>query len=160
MSDEPLMDEALEDLHAKALAARALPPQTASGRSAEQRATLLAFQEAASPDVVLALVEEVRRVREAEARKATNYDWLEKARREGTAVLLGRTGWALPKLSVGSTWTPKHPANPSPGQAPETWTVESGPNATGSYTLRCGERTRELTADELRRDFVPLAVRR
>jgi hypothetical protein len=36
-----------------------------------------------------------------------------------------------------------------------TWTVESGPDANGNFLLRCDRPTRELTADELRRDFVP-----
>jgi hypothetical protein len=81
MSDETLTDEVLEDLRTKALAAQPLPPQ-----------------------VVLALIDEVRRLRAAEPKQEEpkpNYDWVTKARREGTAVLLGKSGWSLPPRLKG-----------------------------------------------------------
>jgi hypothetical protein len=158
MSDELLTEEVLENLSSKARAAhQALPSQNPPGKGEEYLASLRAFQGAASPELVLALVEEVRHLREAERRRQQHnaYAWLERARREGTAVSLGRSGWALPPITLGSAWTPKKQPGPGPEQAALTWTVESGPDANGNYFLRCDKPTRELTADELRRDFVP-----
>jgi len=158
MSDELLTDEVLEALSTQARAAQALPPQTPAAMVDEQLAPLRAFHGAASPEVVLALVEEVRRLREAERKREQNnaYAWLERARREGTAVSLGRSGWALPPITVGSAWTMKKQSGQGPAQPSLTWTVDSGPDANGHYLLRCDKPTRELTADELRRDFVPV----
>jgi hypothetical protein len=157
MSHELLTDEVLEDLSSKARAAQARPAQAPSGKGDEHLAPLRALQGAASPELILALVEEVLHLREAERRRQQHnaYAWLERARREGTAVSLGRSGWALPPITLGSAWTPKKQPGPGPEQAALTWTVESGPDANGNYFLRCDKPTRELTADELRRDFVP-----
>jgi hypothetical protein len=93
MSDETLTDEALEDLRAKAQEAKALPAAEPHGAP---HPTLRAFQGAATPEVVLTLIEELQRLREEERKRASNFDWLAKARREGTAVSLGRSGWSLP----------------------------------------------------------------
>ncbi len=101
MSDDNLTDEALADLYAKALAAQALPPQAPPGKAEEHRAILAAFQSAASPDAVLALIDEVREQREDERKRANNFEWLAKARREGKAVSLGRSNWALPPQLKG-----------------------------------------------------------
>lgn len=165
MSDELLTDEVLEDLSAKAQAAQALPPQAPTAMVDEQLAPLRALHGAATPEVVLALVEEVRRLRETERRREQHnaYAWLERARREGTAVSLGRSGWALPPITVGSTWAPKKQQGSGGGGRPEMtplWTVASGPDANGHYVLRCDTPARELTADELRRDFVPALAQR
>jgi hypothetical protein len=161
MSDELLTDDVLEDLSTKARAAQARPGEPSLGKGEETPAPLRAFHGAASPDRVLALVEEVQRMREAERRRSQHnaYAWLERAKREGTAVSLGRSGWALPPITVGSTWSPKKQPGPG-GQATTTWTVESGPDTNGIFFLRCDQPTRELTADELRRDFVPMAPQR
>lgn len=101
MSDETLTDEALEDLHEKAVAAKELPAPSAAEAPAAPHPTLLAFQGAASPQVVLTLIEELQRLRAEERKRANNFDWLAKARREGTAVSLGRSGWALPAKLKG-----------------------------------------------------------
>lgn len=146
MSDEVLTEEVLEELSTKARAALSLPAQAPAGRDAE---------------LVLALVEEVRRMREAERRREQHaaYTWLERARREGTAVSLGRSGWALPPITAGSAWTAKKQPGSGLEQPSVTWTVESGPDANGNFLLRCDKPTRELTADELRRDFVAVSPR-
>jgi len=161
MSDELLTDELLENLSTQARAAQAQPAEAAPGKG-EPSAPLRALHGVATPEIVLALVEEVRHMREAERRRAQHnaYAWLERARREGTAVSLGRSGWALPPIAVGSTWTPKKQSGPGGAQVAMTWTVESGPDTNGAYILRCDQPTRELTADELRRDFVPSAPQR
>lgn len=101
MSDETLTDETLEDLRAKAVAAKELPAPAEAEAHGAPHPTLLAFQGAASPEVLLSLIEEVQRLREEERKRASNFDWLAKARREGTAVSLGRSGWALPPKFKG-----------------------------------------------------------
>lgn len=90
-----MTDEVLADLEAKIAAHEAHAENMRRNHGVTPNGMLVASS------TVVALVAEVRRLREAEQKREADRARFDKARRDGTLIPLGRAGWALPPDKKG-----------------------------------------------------------